>query len=81
LFIVSKTKFEVKESILFCVLLASKPAWNWDADDSADLFGHHSGKFSHERGLFDDLDDSTVSLWGSKDKVTADKGTYEEHIV
>lgn len=52
----------------------SKPAWNWDADDSADLFGHHSGKFSAERGLFDDLDDSTVSLWGNRDKLTADKG-------
>jgi len=53
---------------------ASKPAWKWDADDSADLFGHNSGKFSAERGLFDDLDDTTVSLWGNKDKVTADKG-------
>jgi hypothetical protein len=77
LFTVSKIKFVGKESIMFCVLLASKPAWKWDADDSADLFGHHSGKFSAERGLFDDLDDSTVSLWGSKDKVTADKGTCE----
>jgi hypothetical protein len=58
-----------------CVFVASKPALKWDADDSNDLFGHHSGKFPAERGLFDDLDDSTVSLWGSKDKVTADKGT------
>jgi hypothetical protein len=45
-----------------------------DADDSADLFGHNSGKFSAEPDLFDDLDDSTLSLWGSKNKVTADKG-------
>jgi hypothetical protein len=59
------------------VLVASKPAWKWDADDSADLFGHHSGKFSAERGLFDDLEDSTVSLWGNRDRVTADKGICE----
>jgi hypothetical protein len=76
-FTVSKTKFVIKESIMFCVLVASKPPLKWDADDSADLFGHHSGKFSAERGLFDDLEDSTVSLWGSKDKVTVDKVTCE----
>jgi hypothetical protein len=59
------------------MFIASKPTLKWDGDDSNDLFGHHDGKFSAERGLFDDLDDSTVSLWGRKDKVTADKGTCE----
>jgi hypothetical protein len=59
------------------MLVASKPALKWDTDDSNNLFGHHDGKFSAERSLFDDLEDSTPSLWGSKDKVTADEGKCE----
>lgn len=54
---------------------ANKHTVKWDGDDGNDLFGQRDGKFSGGQGLFDDLEDSSGSLWGSKDKLTIDKDT------
>jgi hypothetical protein len=60
---------------MFSVLTADKPTLKWDGDDGNNLFGQRYGKFSDGRGLFDDLEDSSGSLWGSKDKLTVDTDT------
>jgi hypothetical protein len=57
------------------VLTANKHTSKWDGDDVNNLFGQRDGKFSGGQGLFDDLEDSSGSLWGSKDKPTIDTGT------
>jgi hypothetical protein len=62
---------------MFCVLTANKHTLKWDGDDGNDLFNQQDGKFSSGQGLFDDLEDSSGSLWGKKDKLSIDKGTYE----
>ncbi|PNF28853.1 hypothetical protein B7P43_G04435 [Cryptotermes secundus] len=52
----------------------NKHTVKWDGGDGNDLFRQRDGKFSGGQGLFDDLEDSSGSLWGSKDKLTIDKG-------
>lgn len=56
-------------------ILAGKPTLEWYEDDDNSLFGEQVGKFSGGQGLFDGVEDTSGSLWNTKDKLNADKGT------
>ncbi|XP_021933129.1 WASH complex subunit 2-like isoform X4 [Zootermopsis nevadensis] len=53
---------------------AGKPTLEWYEDDDNSLFGEQVGKFSGGQGLFDGVEDTSGSLWNTKDKLNADKG-------
>jgi hypothetical protein len=58
-------------------ILTGKPTLEWYEDDHNGLFGRQDGKFSGGQGLFDDVEDTSGSLWNTKDKLTIDKGTCQ----
>jgi hypothetical protein len=62
------------------MLTVNKPTLEWDEDEEEDcnsLFGRQDGKFYGGKGLFDDLEESSGSLWGPENKLTAGKDACE----
>jgi hypothetical protein len=63
--------------VLPSCILTGKPNLDWYEHDDNALFGWQVWKISGGQGLFDDLEDTSGSLWNTKDKLTVNKSTCQ----